>query len=341
MNKPTLSSAARPRGPLLSLSKKLLVVTGGASFMGRNLVAALNERGEENILIVDRLGPAEKWKNLLGLRFDDLIDPDEFRTRLRDNRVAGATTVFHCGWRAAAAAGDADQLVDLDYHYARELCEWCLKTNTRFIYTSSAETYGAGEIGFFDRDDVTARLRPLSAGGFSKHLFDLWALHSGALAKIAGLKCFDLYGPHEEHEPEPRSAVLRLFHEIQQSGAVTLHRSAKTDARDGEAMRDFVHVNDAVELALFFHEHAETSGLFNCGTGQARTLPDVARAVFAALGCEPQIRHAEMPATMRAEFQHFTQADMTKTRAAGFIAPFTALEDGVRDYVQQHLLTAN
>jgi ADP-L-glycero-D-manno-heptose 6-epimerase len=319
----------------MSVARKSIVVTGGAGCLGRNLVAALNERGEENILVVDRLGSSAKWRNLSGLAFEDYLDLAEFRARLRSGNPPAASVVFHL---ASQESGGADALVDGNYRFARELCEACLRANARFIHTTSAATFGAGEMGFFDRDETTLRLRPTSAFGFSKHLFDLWALQAGHYAKIAGLKLFDVYGPGEENEPETASLVPALAHQLRTTGEAALFRGHRSDAGDGEHQRDFVHVRDAVDMLLFFFDRPEAGGLFNCGTGRARTFADLARAVATAAGLQPTLRFVDMPEGMRGHYRSFSQADMSKARSAGFTHPFIAMEDGVRDYVQKHLL---
>jgi ADP-L-glycero-D-manno-heptose 6-epimerase len=330
---PTLRSRT-----LMSVGKKQSIVTGGAGFIGRNLIAALNAREEDNILVVDRLGSGEKWKNLVGLRYDDLVDIDDFRARVRENGLPQTVTVFHLGACSSTTERDADFLADNNYRYSRELCEACLKSGARFIYASSGATYGSGDLGYFDNDAMLPSLQPLNMYGFSKHMFDLWALRSGALAKIAGLKYFNVYGPHEEHKDDMRSVVHKAFQQILATGEATLFKSYRPDYKDGEQQRDFVHVKDAVALTLHFYDKPEVNGLFNCGTGKARTWIDLARAVFAALGKEPNIRFIDMPENLRAKYQYFTQADMTKARAAGFDHDFLTLEDGVKDYVQEYLL---
>lgn len=336
-NTPTPGPVLRSR-PLMSVSRKSIIVTGGAGFIGRNLVAALNARGEEGILIVDRLGTTDKWKNLLGLSFDDVMDIADFRARVRDDRMPAASTVFHLGACSSTTERDADFLLDNNTRCTRELCESCLKSGARFVYASSAATYGSGEMGYFDRDENTPRLEPLNMYGYSKHLFDLWALRTGNLARIAGLKYFNVYGPYEDHKDDMRSVVHKAFHQIRTTGEVSLFKSYRPDYADGEQVRDFVYVQDAVAMTLFFHDHPEVNGLFNCGTGRARSWLDLARAVFAALGAEPNIRFIDMPESLQPKYQYFTQADMTKARSAGFTQEFTPLEDGVREYVEGYLL---
>ena len=318
--------------------KAQLIVTGAAGFIGRNLVAALNARGVTNLLLVDQLGTDDKWRNLTGLQFTDLISPSEFRARLAAGAIGETTTLFHLGACSATTERDADFLLENNTHYTRALCEWCLRSGTRFIYASSAATYGDGQLGYSDADDTTRRLRPLNMYGYSKHLFDQWAMQRGWFDRIAGLKYFNVYGPHEDHKGDMRSVVHKAYHQILETGEVTLFRSHRADYADGEQRRDFIYVRDAVDVTLFFHDHPAKSGLFNCGTGASRTWLDLARAVFAALGREPRIRFIDLPAHLQAKYQYFTEADAAKLRSAGFTAPFTSLESGVADYVRTHLI---
>lgn len=313
------------------------VVTGGAGFIGSNIVAALNERGDERILIVDELGQDEKWKNLVGLRYEDYIDKDDFRAMLQYDRLADVDAVFHMGACSSTTEKNAGFLADNNYRYTRELCEWCLQHDVRFIYASSAATYGDGALGYSDADEVTPTLRPLNMYGYSKQMFDLWALRRGLLDRIAGLKYFNVYGPREDHKADMRSVINKAYEQILQTGEVKLFKSYRPEYGDGEQVRDFVFVRDAVDVTLFFHDHRDVSGLFNCGMGVARTWNDLVRAVFAALGREPKITYIDMPESLRAKYQYHTQADITKLRDAGYDRAVTKLEDGVREYVKNHL----
>ena len=313
------------------------VVTGGAGFIGSIIVAALNERGDERILIVDELGQDEKWKNLVGLRYEDYIDKDDFRAMLQYDRLADVDAVFHMGACSSTTEKNAGFLADNNYRYTRELCEWCLQHEVRFIYASSAATYGDGALGYSDADEVTPTLRPLNMYGYSKQMFDLWALRRGLLDRIAGLKYFNVYGPREDHKADMRSVINKAYEQILQTGEVKLFKSYRPEYGDGEQVRDFVFVRDAVDVTLFFHDHRDVSGLFNCGTGVARTWNDLVRAVFAALGREPKITYIDMPEALRAKYQYQTQADITKLREAGYDRAVTKLEDGVREYVKNHL----
>lgn len=313
------------------------IVTGGAGFIGSNIIAALNQRGDDNILVVDDLGTDEKWKNLVGLRYDDYVDHRTFRKALIDHKFGQVSAIFHMGACSATTETNAAYLAGNNYQFTRELCEWSLGNGTRFIYASSGATYGDGSLGYSDADDHTPKLRPLNMYGYSKHMFDLWALQNKLLGKIVGLKFFNVYGPREDHKGDMRSVVHKAYGQILATGAVKLFKSYRPDYKDGEQVRDFVYVRDAVNVCLYFDRNREVSGLFNVGTGTCRTWLDLARAVFAAMGKSPNIEFIEMPESLRDKYQYHTEAATGKLRAAGYDAPFTSLEDGVRDYVQSYL----
>ena len=318
-------------------SKAWTIVTGAAGFIGRNVVAELNRRGIERILAVDDLGTDERWKNLRGLKFEEIWSIAKFREACLADRLPAMQVVYHLGACSATTETNANYLLDNNYQYTRDLCEWCLKHGTRFVYASSAATYGDGEKGYSDADAVTPTLVPLNMYGMSKHLFDLWALRNGLLGKIAGLKYFNVYGPGEDHKGDMRSVIHKAYGQIREGGAVRLFKSYRPDYQHGEQVRDFVFVKDAVEVTLFCGENPQASGLFNCGTGKARSWNDLAKAVFAAMGLEPNIEYIEMPPTLRSKYQYFTQAEMGKIRAAGYGRAFTSLEAGIREYVQGYL----
>ena len=317
--------------------KAWTVVTGGAGFIGRNIVAELNRRGERRILVVDNLGDDERWKNLRGLEFEDIWSIERFREGLGANDFPGVKVVYHLGACSSTTETDADYLLDNNYRYTRELCEWCLGHGARFVYASSAATYGDGAQGYSDADAATPGLAPLNMYGMSKHLFDLWALRNGVLGKIAGLKYFNVYGPGEDHKGDMRSVIHKAHGQIRETGAVKLFKSYRPEYGAGEQVRDFVFVKDAVDVTLFCGENEKASGLFNCGTGQARSWNDLAKATFAAMGREARIEYIEMPESLRGKYQYFTQAEMGKLRAAGYGRAFTSLEEGIREYVQGHL----
>ncbi len=313
------------------------IVTGGAGLIGSNLVAALNARGISDILVTDHLNHPLKERNLARLRIARYLDRDAFRAALRAGAVAPAATLFHLGACSSTTETDQAYLDDNNTGTTRELCKWCLGNGTRFIYASSAATYGNGEQGYCDDDAVTPILQPLNLYGWSKQKFDLTALREGWLTRIAGLKYFNVFGPGEGHKGEMRSVVHKAYHQIRETGAFSLFRSHRPDYADGGQLRDFVYVKDAVAVTLFFHDHPEVSGLFNCGTGRARSWLDLLRAVYAALGREPVISFVDMPAHLRDKYQYFTEADTRKLRAAGCQHAFLPLEEAVRDYVQGYL----
>ncbi len=318
-----------------------ILVTGGAGFIGSALVNHLNGLGYENILITDFLGTDDKFKNLVSLKYDDYMEADDFKTRLEANPEAFADirTIFHLGACSATTEKDARYLVHNNYEYTKALAEWSLKTGARFVYASSAATYGAGAQGMDDKLVELHRLRPLNMYGYSKHLFDVHAQRKGYLDKIVGLKFFNVYGPNEDHKGGMVSMVYRAFHQIREEGRVKLFKSDRPDYRDGEQMRDFVYVKDAVAMAVFLAQNTNAGGLYNIGAGRARTWLDLMRAIFKALGKPENIEFIGMPAELKAKYQYFTEADISKIRAAGYDKPQYSLEDAVADYVKNHLVT--
>ncbi len=325
---------------------KMTVVTGAAGFIGRNTVAELNRRGQTNLLLVDELGTDEKWKNLLGLHYDDLIAPGEFLKRIEGaspTALPEIDGIVHLGACSATTERDADYLLRNNYAYTRTLCQWSQQHDARFVYASSAATYGDGSLGYDDADSSTPSLRPLNMYGYSKHMFDLWALREGLFTKaanpIAGLKYFNVYGPYEDHKGDMRSVVHKSHGQVGADGRgkVKLFKSHRPDYKDGEQMRDFIYVKDAVDVTLFLLEEKQIGGLFNCGTGIARTWRDLVTAVYSAMGHNPRIEYIDMPEHLRGKYQYFTEATTGKLRAAGYTKPFTTLEDGIRDYVQTYL----
>lgn len=318
----------------------MIIVTGAAGFIGRNVVAALNARGHHDILLVDQLGSGAKWKNLQGLRFEHIIAPAALADLLARNAAGRPAALIHLGACSSTTEPDADYLLDNNYRYTRTLCEWALRERVRFIYASSAATYGDGSLGYADDESALERLRPLNMYGCSKHLFDLWAHRHGLFRQIVGLKYFNVYGPYEDHKGDMRSMVRKAHDQIRATGTVRLFRSTCTDYADGGQMRDFIHVRDAVEVTLHFLDNPALGGLFNVGQGKARTWNDLARATFAALALPTRIEYIDMPEALRSQYQNFTEAPLAKLLATGYARPFTSLEDGVRDYVANYLLRA-
>lgn len=319
---------------------KRILVTGGAGFIGSALIWKLNTLGFENILVCDRLGSDEKWRNLVPLKFADYIDADELLPRLESGEAIGeeTTVVLHMGACSATTERDAGFLMRNNFDFTRRLCQWSLKVGARFVYASSAATYGDGAMGMADTLDDLHVLRPLNMYGYSKHLFDCWAKREGVLSRIVGLKFFNVFGPNEDHKGDMRSVVHKATAQIQQTGKVQLFKSHHPDYADGCQMRDFLYVKDCVEMTLHLAQRPLAGGLFNLGSGQARSWVDLVTPIFHALGLPVEIEFVEMPETLRGKYQYFTQADITRLREAGYKQDLTPLADAVDDYVRHYLV---
>lgn len=317
----------------------MIIVTGGAGFIGSNIVKALNEAGETNILIVDRLGKADKWKNLMGLNFLDYEHKDDFLVKLEKGLFdTGIWAVFHMGACSSTTERDADYLMENNYGFTRRLAtRFAAKKEVRFIYASSAATYGDGSCGYSDEHHTIASLRPLNMYGYSKQIFDLWALKTGFVKRSVGLKYFNVFGPNEYHKGDMRSVVIRAYFQMKNQGKVRLFKSYRPEYEDGRQCRDFIYVKDAVTMTLHFLEQPEINGIFNAGTGTPRTFYDLASAVFAALGKEANIEFIDMPDGLEKRYQYYTCAETEKLRSIGYDFEFTSLEDAIRDYVLNYL----
>ncbi|MGH9468187.1 MAG: ADP-glyceromanno-heptose 6-epimerase [Terriglobales bacterium] len=311
------------------------VVTGGAGFIGSQLCAHLARQGWA-VTVVDAPGTDGRLFNLSGVSIADFWLPDDFLEALRAGHVH-PQVIFHLGACTSTTERDADYLMRNNFSYTRTLALWCLEHGVRFIYASSAATYGDGSQGFSDSLDTTPRLRPLNKYAFSKHAFDLWALHHGAFSgpnAITGVKYFNVYGPNEYHKGTMHSMVLETWEQIQATGKIKLFRSHRPEFRDGEQRRDFIYVADAVALTAWFYDHPQASGLYNLGSGRARTWNDLVALVFAAIDRPPQVEYIPMPENVRAAYQYDTCADLSRLRAAGCTLAPRSLEDGVREYMQ-------
>jgi ADP-L-glycero-D-manno-heptose 6-epimerase len=320
----------------------MLLVTGGAGFIGSNLVASLNEAGRADIAVNDSLGSDGKWRNLGSRQVADILPPEEV-TRWLDGRKLDA--VVHLGAISSTTATDADAVIESNFRLSVRLLDWCAAHRTPFIYASSAATYGDGSSGFSDECSLAAlkRLKPMNLYGWSKHLFDLFVLDRAARAdnnlppQWAGLKFFNVYGPNEYHKGEMMSLVAKRFDDAKAGKPVRLFKSHRPGIGDGEQKRDFIYVDDAVAVVRWLIDTPTVSGLFNVGTGKARSFRDLITAMFAALGRDPAIEYIDMPADIRDSYQYFTQAETENLRRAGYNADFTALEDAVRRYVTHYL----
>lgn len=321
----------------------MIVVTGGAGFIGSNLVAGLAARGLTDIAVIDRFRNGDKWRNLAKHEVAALVQPEETLAFL-DRHAAEIDTVFHMGAISATTETDVDKIVANNVALTLDLWRWCAWRGARLIYASSAATYGDGAQGFDDDGSsaALAGLRPLNPYGWSKHLVDrrvarLIASDDIAPPQWAGLKFFNVYGPNEAHKGDMMSVVAKLYPKLKAGEPARLFKSHRDGYPDGGQLRDFIYVGDVVDVMLWLYDNPQVSGLYNVGTGQARSFADLARAVFAAMGREPDIQYFDMPEHLRDKYQYFTQAKTDRLRAAGYDKPFTALEEGVRRYVQDFL----
>ncbi len=312
-----------------------ILVTGGAGFIGSALVWALNERGHDNIIISDYLGDDEKFKNLVPLRYVDYLEADDLLEALED--FEDVRYVFHLGACSATTEKDCRYLIQNNYEYTKVLAEWSLENEARFVYASSAATYGDGEQGMDDKSEELHRLRPLNMYGYSKHMFDLYAQRMGWLDRIVGMKYFNVFGPNEDHKGDMRSVVHKAFGQISEHGSVGLFKSYHLDYADGEQMRDFLYVKDAIDMTLHLAETPSANGLFNLGSGQANTWKALVTPIFEALDLPLSIEYIEMPETLREKYQYFTKADNSKLLESGYAGCKFSLDEAVKDYVSNYL----
>jgi ADP-L-glycero-D-manno-heptose 6-epimerase len=317
---------------------RMIVVTGGAGFIGSALVYGLNQRGITDILVVDELGSSGKWKNLRSLAFSDYMDKEDFLNLILDDQAPESVeAVLHMGACSSTTETDVSFLIRNNFEYTKQLALWAEESGIRFVYASSAATYGDGSQGFDDEEEQIDRLRPLNPYGYSKQLFDLWARREGLLEKITGLKYFNVFGPNEYHKGDMRSFVLKGFEQITATGKVRLFKSHNPEYGDGEYVRDFIYIKDAVDMTLFFLDNREFCGLFNVGSGQGRTWNDYVKAIFAAMDRKPVIEYVEMPESIRHQYQYFSEARVDKIHQAGYDKAPPALEETVVDYVVNYL----
>lgn len=324
-------------------SRPVTLVTGGAGFIGSALIHALNERGQSRILASDILGHDEKWKNLSPLKFRDYVQADELLERIEQDADSFGEVdfIYHLGACSATTETDGNYLIKNNYRYTQKLAEWALARGTRFVYASSAATYGDGTQGMDDTDPNIDRLRPLNLYGYSKQLFDLHAKRCGYLDQIVGVKYFNVFGPNEYHKGDMRSLVCKAYEQIVETGKIKLFKSYKPEYRDGEQMRDFVYVKDAVAMTLHLAESKSAGGLYNVGSGVARTWVDLGRAIFRALDREPNIEFIDMPESIRGQYQYYTCAAISKVQSTGYDTATTTLEDAVHDYVTRYLVSGS
>jgi len=319
-----------------------IILTGGAGFIGSCVLGRLNQNGLSDILLVDRLDdslPAEgrqdlKFRNLTAKKFSDFIDKDDFLKSVVDKKAdKNVDMVIHLGACTSTILDDEQYLLKNNYQYSKELASWALEYGIPFLYASSAATYGNGEMGFSDEDELTLKFKPLNLYARSKHLFDLWVIENKLLDKVTGFKFFNVYGPNEYHKGEMRSVIAKSYEKIKKEGRIKLFKSYKKEYKDGEQDRDFIYVKDAVEVVDYFINNPQKHGIFNVGTGRARTWNELASALFSALGIERKIEYIEMPRELRDRYQYHTQADLNKLRKAGCDYQCSDFNAAVKDYV--------
>ena len=325
----------------------MYVVTGGAGFIGSNIVAAIEERGLGPVVISDRLRDGNKWLNVAKRALSDLVAPEKLFDYLGDNEF-GIKGIIHMGAISSTTETDVDLIFRNNFKLSIDLWNWCTRHHVPFIYASSAATYGDGANGFVDDParDALAKLRPLNPYGWSKQLFDRRVMRmidaeEPTPPQWAGLKFFNVYGPNEYHKGSMQSVASKVFTDASAGKTATLFKSHHPDYADGGQLRDFVWIGDCVDIVIWLLENPDVSGLFNCGTGQARSFHDLVSAVYKAMGKEPAIKFVPTPEEIRDKYQYFTQADMSRLRAAGYEKPFTSLEDGIGSYVGDYLSTAD
>jgi ADP-L-glycero-D-manno-heptose 6-epimerase len=315
-------------------SDDLIILTGGAGFIGSCFLSKLNQQGENNILVVDELGDALKEKNLLNKQFIDLIEKDSFIGQVKKRKIKSKVkAIFHIGACSSTMETNQDYLRENNYEYSKILAEWALEQGIWFHYASSAATYGDGSLGYSDEDSASFKLKPLNLYGNSKQMFDLWLINRKLTSKVIGYKYFNVFGPNEYHKGEMRSLVVKAYQQIKQDRKIRLFKSYKPEYKDGEQKRDFVYIKDVIDLMFAFYQHPEVKGIYNVGTGHARTWNDLAHAIFSALKLPLNIEYIDMPEQIKDKYQYFTQADLSKLKRSGLKYSFQSLEDSVADYV--------
>lgn len=320
------------------------IITGGAGFIGSAICWKLNEQGITDIILVDENTNGSKEQNISGLKFSDYIDKEIFLTKINKSSINyKVDTIYHMGACSSTTENNMEYLIENNVEYSKSLGKWCLSNNAKYIYASSAATYGNGENGFDDDITVIPKLKPLNKYGLSKQMFDMWVIENKLLDKFTGLKYFNVFGPNESHKGDMRSMVNKAYDQIKETGKLKLFRSLKPEYKDGEQLRDFVYVKDAVEMTVFFDPvngaGKNKTGIFNIGSGTASTWLAAATAVFKALGKHMQIEWIEMPDNIKDQYQYFSKANISKLREAGYNKEIMKLEDSIRDYVEGYLMT--
>jgi len=320
----------------------MILITGAAGFIGSAVAYTLNRQGRKDLILCDRFGKSEKWKNILGLQYSRFVHSDKlFDYLLEDPQAKEIEVVIHLGACSDTTETDMDYLLENNVNYSIGLCQWSVENNVRFVYASSAAVYGDGSLGFSDSDELTPKLRPLNKYGFSKWMFDLWVLNNGFIDKVAGLRYFNVFGPNEYHKAKMASVVFHACPQALESGTVKLFESHREDVKHGEQARDFIYIDEAVDITLFLLKNNAVCGIFNAGTGRAHTFNDLAHGVFEGVGKEPVIRYFTMPEDLRDRYQYFTRADMTRLKKAGYKEQEDRFKEYVAVYVKKYLVPGN
>lgn len=314
----------------------MILITGASGFIGSYLTGFLNRLGEDKILLVDKLGSKDKWKNVLGKKIVDFVDRDKFLDIM--DKFNNINFIYHLGACADTTETNLDYLMQNNFEYSKMLFRYAEQKKIPFIYASSAATYGSGESGYSDNESEIFSLRPINPYGFSKQLFDEWVLRQTDKPQYwAGFKFFNVYGPNEYHKGRMASVIFHAFNQIKSTGKVRLFKSHREDFKDGEQMRDFIYVKDVAKVLAFCYHNRISSGIYNLGTGMARTFYDLALNVVNNTEPLAEIEYFDMPEDLRDKYQYFTEAKMDKLRAAGYVEGFTSLEDGIKEYVTEFL----
>tara|TARA_Y100001970_G_C14156163_1_gene815690 strand:- start:548 stop:1588 length:1041 start_codon:yes stop_codon:yes gene_type:complete len=323
--------------------KIMVVVTGGAGFIGSAFIWELNQHGITDILVVDAIHTSDSWKNLVSLQFTDYCDKHDFLAQIKsdDAQLAPISAIIHMGAHSATTETNMSELYENNTHYTKHLCEWAVKKGIYFMYASSAATYGDGTLGFSDEPKQLSQLQPINRYGYSKHAFDLYAQQKDLINHSVGLKFFNVFGPNEYHKKSMRSVACKAFYDIQSDQKVTLFKSHHPDYPHGGQRRDFVYVKDCTRLMWWLYQNQSVSGIFNIGTGQAHSFSELANALFNALNQPSNIHYIDMPNDIRNQYQYFTEAPMTQLKSKGCPVQCRSLDEAISDYVSNYLIPGN